>query len=283
MTKKFIYTLIIILTINTFFSPTIHGFSTYSNKPNSNYIVLDSQARGILPNKFRIDDSLNISGSSQFTPEELPNIKNKINHPSISIIDLRQESHGFINDIAISFYSPSLNLNNGLTTSKILSEQTKLLAGIPLNRRITIYHKTLRPALNPVAASIYNEGELCRKNNFIYVRLPVDCSGIPSPETVDQFVAMMKYKVHDSHLHFHCDSGEARTTTFMTMYQIFRQGGETSLTQIINSQISLGGSNILDSSHRADFINEFYNYINSNKSSNYRVPYSVWITQSKLR
>ncbi|MEG2540014.1 MAG: phosphatase, partial [Clostridium sp.] len=112
---------------------------------------------------------------------------------------------------------------------------------------------------------------------------PVDCSGIPSPETVDQFVAMMKYKVHDSHLHFHCDSGEALTTTFMTMYQIFRQGGETSLTQIINSQISLGGSNILDNSYRADFINEFYNYINSNKSSNYRVPYSIWITQSKLR
>ncbi|MEG2338240.1 MAG: phosphatase [Clostridium sp.] len=283
MTKKFIYTLIIILTINAFFPPIIQGFSTYSNKPNSNYIILDSQSQGILPNKFRIDDSLNISGSSQFTPEELPNIKNKINHPSISIIDLRQESHGFINDIAISFYSPSLNLNNGLSASRILSEQTKLLAGIPLNRRITIYHKTLRPALNPVATSIYNEGELCRKNNIIYVRLPVDCSGIPSPETVDQFVAMMKYKVHDSHLHFHCDSGEALTTTFMTMYQIFRQGGETSLTQIINSQISLGGSNILDNSYRADFINEFYNYINSNKSSNYRVPYSIWITQSKLR
>lgn len=286
MLKKPFISLLMTLLIFTSCPSIVAYGSTESNttkNPYETYIVLDSDSTSSLPDRFRIDAPLNISGSAQFTPSQLSNIKSKINHPRISIVDLRQESHGFINDLAISFFSPGITLNNGFTTSQTLSAQSKELAFIPLHKRITIYNKTTRPALDVFVNSVGNEGQICRNNNLIYIRLAVKDDYIPSPDIVDQFVAMMKYQARDTHLHFHCEAGEGRTTTFMAMYQIFHQSSTLSLQQIVNHQVNLGGINILDHPDRSDFINEFYNYVKSNKSNNYKTPYSKWISQPKAR
>ncbi len=48
-------------------------------------------------------------------------------------MDLLQESHGFINDLAISFYSIGKDLNNGFTTEETISTEDKLLNFIKYN------------------------------------------------------------------------------------------------------------------------------------------------------
>ena len=48
-------------------------------------------------------------------------------------MDLLQESHGFINDLAINFYSIGKDLNNGFTTEETISTEDKLLNFIKYN------------------------------------------------------------------------------------------------------------------------------------------------------
>ncbi|MEG0371406.1 MAG: phosphatase, partial [Clostridium sp.] len=221
------------------------------------------------------------SGSAQFTPSQLPNLKSQINHPKIFIIDLRQESHGFINDIAISFYSPQTTLNDGFTTSQTLSDEAKDLSTIPKGREVTIFHKTTRPALNVFVESVGSEAPIVNKQNMSYTRLAVKDGSIPSPQIVDQFVALIKYQSAGSHLHFHCNEGEGRTTTFMSMYQMMHNKDKLSLQSILDYQTSIGGIVLTDNLNRREFLNEFYNYTKNNKLTNFRIPYSQWIKNPK--
>lgn len=61
------------------FSLSYASVNNTKNQENEYILVLDSNSTNILPDRFRIDSALNISGSKQFTINQLPNIKNKIN------------------------------------------------------------------------------------------------------------------------------------------------------------------------------------------------------------
>lgn len=57
-------------------------------------------------------DKLNISGSSQFSVNNLPMLIDAIGTSlPITVIDLRQESHGFINEYAVSWADEKNNAN----------------------------------------------------------------------------------------------------------------------------------------------------------------------------
>jgi hypothetical protein len=101
-------------------------------KNNKTLIVLDSASNSGLPDRFRDITNLNISGSSQFTKSQINNLKEAINKPNICIVDLRQESHGMLNDFAISFFSPYTDLNNGLTTEEVIKVESRIKTKIKL-------------------------------------------------------------------------------------------------------------------------------------------------------
>lgn len=69
-------------------------------------------------------DNLNISGSQQFSKMNLPLLLKAIdtNLPVIDF-DLRQESHGFINGIPISFENEHNNANKGLSNDQVLKKK----------------------------------------------------------------------------------------------------------------------------------------------------------------
>ena len=71
-------------------------------------------------------DKLNISGSNQFTESGLSLIKESIpNNFSITDIDLRQESHGFINGIAVSWKNSKNNANMGLSKDEVIRDENE--------------------------------------------------------------------------------------------------------------------------------------------------------------
>ena len=113
----------------------------FTSNKNESIITIDSTSSVGLPMRLRDIPTLNISGSAQFTKDQLLNLKNSINKDNICIVDLRQESHGFINDLAISFYSIGKDLNNGFTTEETISTEDKLLNSIKQNSQINIYDK----------------------------------------------------------------------------------------------------------------------------------------------
>ena len=180
--------------------------------------------------------NLNISGSSQFTELSLSKIKESINSDlPIYIIDLRKESHGFINGDAISLFSPGNKINASLPLSAVLKREELFIKSIPLNRSINldIDKYTIIPKTK------YDEETLVKNNDINYFRIPVNDNSRPTDDMVDRFISFTKDLPNDKWIHFHCKEGIGRTTTFMILYDIMNNYKNVSLDNIINRQIAL--------------------------------------------
>ena len=206
-------------------------------------------------------DNLNISGSGQFSKNGLSLIKDSIcNKTPITIVDLRQESHGFINGIPISFENAMNNSNVGLNTEEVLKDEITRLESIKLNSPLTFYNtkKTIIPK------EVETESTLTKNNELSYIRIPVTDGNLPTEDMVDYFVNFVKNQPENSWLHFHCKEGIGRTTTFMIMYDIIKNCNKVNLNDIINRQILLSKlteNNTKDfyTGKRFEFLNDFYN------------------------
>lgn len=275
--KSFIFISLAFLSFNLL---SASPFSSIYNNNSQTLVVRDSTSKTGLPDRFRDIPNLNFSGSAQFTSEQVENLKNAINKPNICIIDLRQESHGLVNDYAISFFNPNKDLNNGFTTEETIKTENNLLSKIKIGEPLSIYRKTGILFKEMTVDFVSNESSAVTKAGMEYKRYAVKDNGAPTPEIVNQFVEFIKSKPSDLHLHFHCDAGEGRTTTFMSMYQILMNNTNLSLEQIISYQYNVGGVNLHDNKHQFEFLEDFYRYVSENKSNNYTTSYSEWIKQA---
>ena len=96
-------------------------------------------------------------------------------------------------------------------------------------------------------------------------------------------------------MHFHCQAGKGRTTSFMVMYDMMKNPS-VSLKDILHRQYLLGGSYIAydpsmpyptknwkdDYYHvKARMVAKFYEYVQQNHANNYAMPWSVWLKNHK--
>lgn len=255
--------------------------------------IIDSSNTEQLPKNFRMcnsyikDDAvedlsglsdLNISGSGQFSENSLDMIKNKIGSNSIIIVDLKQEDHGFINGTPISWVNKKNTSNKGLTKEQILDNENNKLSGIENNKEISIQNQKLIPT------KVQNENELVENKGMSYIRIPVTDKEKPSDDMVDYFVQFVQSLPQNTWVHFHCEEGLGRTTTFMTMYDIMKNAKKVNLEDIMNRQVLIGGQDLLDdkintstnAEERAEFIKKFYEYSLEN-NNNFKITWSQWL------
>lgn len=286
MNKKFkqlSYLLVIMLFLQSniiYANPFKRETSVNSDKT---LMVIDNEETTPLPKRFRIIDGLNISGSQQFTPSQLDNIIKEINNPNIFIVDLRQEAHGFINDMAVSYHNKTIYPFECLDCKETLDMEKNLFGRIKPGDEVSLYRvkgdfiKTIK------ADSIALEPDLASKAKVNYELFSVKDGSIPVPQVVDKFVVFAKNLPQGAHAHFHCKEGQGRTTTFMSMYQMMHNTQNLTLDEILKQQLDAGGIDIVsDNPKRAAFIHEFYDYVNANKANNYTVPYSQWSLNESL-
>lgn len=254
--------------------------SDVSSDDNNANLVLDSQNDYDIPKHFRKStdiintqsnkdinisglNTLNISGSQQFSEYNLPLIINSIG-PSfrIIVVDLRQESHGFINGSPISWANALNDANKGLTFDQVMIDEYAKLKSIKLNVPITFYnHKNM----TIIPKKVEDENHLVNSKSLSYIRIPVTDGKIPTDDMVDYFVLLVKSQPKNTWLHFHCKQGIGRTTTFMIMYDMMKNSKEVSADDIINRQLLLAN---FDESHiksfnnneRINFLQNFYKY-----------------------
>jgi protein tyrosine phosphatase len=247
---------------------------------NNANLVLDSQNDNNIPKHFRKStdiintqsnkntnisglNTLNISGSQQFSEYNLPLIINSIG-PSFKIIvvDLRQESHGFINGSPISWANALNDANKGLTFKQVMIAEYTKLKSIKLNVPITFYnHKNM----TIVPKKVEDENHLVNSKSLSYIRIPVTDGKIPTDDMVDYFVLLVKSQPKNTWLHFHCKQGIGRTTTFMIMYDMMKNSKEVSADDIINRQLLLASFdeshiNSFNNNERINFLHNFYKY-----------------------
>ncbi|WP_346967763.1 fused DSP-PTPase phosphatase/NAD kinase-like protein [Clostridium disporicum] len=252
----------------------------FTSNKNESIITIDSTSSVGLPMRLRDIPTLNISGSAQFTKDQLLNLKNSINKDNICIVDLRQESHGMINDLAISFLNPYKDLNNGFTTEQTIKAENSLLNKIKIGNTIQLYKHTGIFIKDITVDFISNESQLVTEADMQYKRFAVKDNSAPTPDIVDEFVEFIKNKPDYIHLHFHCAAGKGRTTSFMVMYQAMKNNSNLTLEQLLSYQYNIGGVNLHDNNIQYNFLEDFCNYVQKNKDSNYSISYSQWIKES---
>lgn len=250
-----------------------------SNGSSSVNISIDSSKNGEMPKRFRKDTELKASGSAQFTGGNIDLMKKAIGSSSITVVDLRQESHGFINDMAVSWKPKGSNkANKGLTRKQAIKDEKKKLKSVEPGKPIMAEDKKIIPE------KVQSEKELVEEHGMDYIRIPVTDTERPEDEMVDYFVKTVRKLPEDTWLHFHCKAGIGRTTTFMTMYDIMKNAKKDSLEDIMERQVLLGGRNLLkpedgkesESHRRSDLIRNFYKYAKSN-NDNYEPSWTQWL------
>jgi hypothetical protein len=271
-------------------------------------LVLDAKNVAGLPRNFRTTSApipesqyfnpkglkdLQAMGSAQFSASELKLVTNLL-HAPITVIDLRQESHGYLNGNAISWYGADNQANQGKSIDAIEDQQTQLLSQLKQSNKVSvndIVAKSKEGAIEtkPVTMkvdTVMSESELAHQENLGYERFFVTDRSIPNDQEVERFIAFTNSLPKGQWVYFHCRAGEGRTTTFMTMYDILRNGKQVKLDQIVKRQNMLGGINLLKvpadnnadyqkDAQRAQFIKSFYQYVVSN-TDNYKTSYSEW-------
>lgn len=275
-------------------------------------LIVNMENQKVLPRNFRttVDpyknqnatpskkglSELHASASGQFSENAFNKIKEHIPAENIFVIDLREESHGFINGMAISWYQHDYNWGNkSKSLSEILEDEKQRVKQASLKKTINIYKKDSKPGDSPLIIKVedtFTESEFVESLGFQYARIPITDHLKPENEKVDQFIDLVKNKIgHNSSdywIHFHCSAGRGRATTFLTLYDMIRNAKEVSLEDILARQALIGGKDLSESFKptdwryyhdldRQEFLQNFYYYCQENP--NLEQSWSSWISK----
>ncbi len=278
------------------------SFLSSSRAPLVYPIFCDSTLEADIPNKLRAAQQvqvqqcslnlqgfihLKISGSAQFSERTfMKMVRNLSLRPEkLIVLDLRQESHGFINGKPVSWTDGNYNYANvNKTKSEIEVDENQLLRLAAQAKKILI-----NPVKEPVTLTVYTvktERDLVESLGSAYIRLPVTDHNRPTNEVVDQFIQLVKSLPADYWIHMHCKGGKGRTTTFLTLYDMIHNARCVSLQDILARQYLIGGIDLTavqkqDSektraaNERLEFIQQFYLYCQ--QVPGFDVRWSDWV------
>lgn len=239
-------------------------------------------------------DTLNASGSAQFSKNQFPIMINYLQKEAkgpIYIVDLRQENHGFFNDDAVSWYGKRDWGNIGKSHKQVIRLEPKLLAKAN-------HTNTLRATLDgdkkaeekntSYINSVDTEKALVENAGIHYERITATDHIWPSPENIDAFIKLYRKLPKEAWVHFHCEAGKGRTTTYLAMYDMMKNP-QVSLKDILYRQLLLGGNYVAYTGagtnnwknpyyqEKADMIKVFYQYVQENHQNNYSILWSKWL------
>ena len=248
---------------------------------------------------------LNVSASAQFTSKQLKTIVDEVisdKHiipDQFIIVDLRQETHLFINGYPVSFFSPNFSNSWGRSTKetaqdentqreKLLEEPIALVHYVIEKGKKGALGKTLKEA--ETIHQVQTEEMVAKQLGVQYVRFAVSDHMRPSDEIVDEFISFVKALPKQSWIHFHCRGGSGRTSTFMTMYDMIKNGKYLGKDDILARQVAMGGKNLHNTRsedkfrnslaiERQKFIDKFYSYVQAKDGLGVQ-PWSVWVKKN---
>lgn len=247
---------------------------------------LDAAPAQVRPCNFRSDAQLKIAGGNQPTPETLKNLRQELGLPistPLWIIDLRQESHGFLNGTAVSWHTERNTANRGLGAAEVETREIHQLAAAMQTAVIAMpMGKADQLAIAaPFAGTISSwetERHLARSLGCGYERFAATDMSWPEPQAIDDFVAFYRSLPREhGWLFFHCQTGQGRTTTFMTLYELLEQPGH-SAAEAAAHQKALGGADLVQAGY-LPWLEKFHTYVRDNRDQDFMTSWSRWLAQ----
>lgn len=193
--------------------------------------------------------SLHCSGSAQPSVAGFRDVRLRLGEVAaedLHVVDLRQESHGFVNEAAVSWYAQSNWGSAGLSDAEALTLEALRLRLLGLGQSVRIGRvETIKRGAPPSFVEwerprIAGEEQAFGLSPGHYVRLPVTDHARPSDAVVDRFIELVRGLRGPAHLHLHCRGGKGRTATFMALYDMLRNAARLPLSAILDRQAQLG-------------------------------------------
>ena len=275
---------------------------------------LDAPADQMLPRNLRLSAAallaesptepgslaaLRISGSAQPSQAGMDGLYQRLRAETpgpIYLVDLREESHGFFAGAAISWHEEHNWGNRGRTIRAAQDDEQQRLSAlqgtieaVPLGRedsaRLEAQELQAPAALSEEAAAV--------RAGFRYVRFTATDQCWPEVAVVDDFLRFYQaLPPQPVWLHFHCQAGHGRTTSFMVLYDILRNP-QLPLESIVLRQHLLGGTDLLaeaagqdwlavENRRKAKFLRLFYRYVQAEQAQGFALSWSEWLAQPQL-
>ena len=251
-------------------------------------------SKGETPATIGLND-LRASGSGEFTPEGLKLVLARTRGP-VTVFDLRQETHIFVNGLPVSWYASRDWANVGRSQSAIEADEDSRVQSLKPGSEIDIRPGEAVKKGNANSAepqrvkvkSASTERDVVRGAGTGYVRITVTDHARPLDDEVDRFILAVRALPQDGWAHFHCEAGRGRTTTFMALYDILRNATRVSLEDIVRRQKILGYDyDVLQrpgpgdwrapyTNDRIAFVRAFYDYARANPNGRPRL-WTEWL------
>lgn len=195
---------------------------------------------------------LRMSGSAAPSQHDLAtimkNITSRMNGHQKKIIDLdlREESHGYLNEEAITLATENDWINIGKSRQQALADEQAWLDEMS---RSPLVYNVLSPSQFKQGdfssgstisiKSLRSEQQTAESLGFDYIRMTVTDHMPPNEADVDRFVSLIQHLPSGTWVHIHCRGGKGRTTTFMAMYDMLLNADKVSFDEIIARQASV--------------------------------------------
>jgi Inositol hexakisphosphate len=253
--------------------------------------------KGETPSTIGLND-LRASGSGEFTPEGLKLLLARTRGP-VTVFDLRQETHIFVNDLPVSWYATRDWANVGRSQSAIEADEAARVESLKPGSQIVIrsggpVKKGNADSATPKRVRVKSastERDVVGGAGESYVRITVTDHTRPLDDEVDRFVLAVRALPENAWAHFHCEAGRGRTTTFMVLYDMLRNANRVSLENIVQRQKILGYDyDVLQplepgdwrtpyTNDRIAFVRAFYDYARANANGRPQL-WSEWLQSS---
>lgn len=216
-------------------------------------------------------------------------------------LDLREETHGFLNNNAITLTDMDNWINLGKTYQQSLADEQNWLQTIALQARIDnvltsdqLKAGKFTEGVNVPVENIQSEQQLVEQYGFEYHRLTTSDHMAPRVDDVDRFVALVDSLPSRTWLHMHCRGGDGRSTTYLAMFDMLKNADKVSFNDIIKRQASVdpnydlsdvSGKNPKYSKYyleRYQFMMHFYQFANAHLQG-YKGNWSDWIRENPVK
>jgi hypothetical protein len=250
--------------------------------------------KGQIPAETGLAD-LHASGSGEFAADGLKLLLGRTRGP-VTVFDLRQETHIFVNGLPISWFATNDWANVGRTQSEIEADEAARVQSLKPGSEIAVrpgeaIKKADTASGTPQAVILERastERELVEANRAAYVRLTVTDHARPLDDEVDRFIRAIRALPENGWAHFHCEAGRGRTSTLLVLYDMLRYATRVSLEDIARRQQLLGYDyDVLRPADSGDwkapytddriaFIRAFYEYARANPGGRPQL-WSEWL------